>query len=120
MEEERSLSQQYSLTGKLVVAPRTKLKVKITTYAVTYKSTLKVQFSVQCYQSICFAYIPRWALYFCGGSGCLRFGSITAEDLFENEMDFNLSDGIITFIQDTELSYLGEVLEMNKQEVALQ
>ena len=118
--QERALSQQYSLTGRIKVPPKTKLKVKITTYAVTYKTSVKVEFSAPSTARINFSYKPAWSVYCCAGNPCRLYGHITAEDLFENQFEYNLSGGIVTFSEETNLSYIGEVLQMNKEEVPLQ
>jgi len=118
--KERSLSQQYSLTGRIKVPPKTKLNVKITTYAVTYKTSVKVEFSVSCAARIRFFYKPAWSVYFCAGTACRSTGHITAEDLFENQFEYNLSNGIVSFTEETDLSYIGEVLQMNKESTLLQ
>jgi len=118
--QERSLSQRYSLTGKIKVPPKTKLKVKITTYAVTYKTSVKVEFSVVSTARIRFFYKPAWSVYCCAGTACRTSGYITAEDLFENQFEYNLSGGTVSFTEETTLSYIGEVLQMNKEETRLQ
>jgi len=118
--QERSLSQRYSLTGKIKVPPKTKLKVKITTYAVTYKTSVKVEFSVESTARIRFYYKPAWSVYFCAGTACRTSGYITAEDLFENQFEYNLSGGTVSFTEQSDLSYIGEVLQMNKEEIRLQ
>jgi len=120
-EEERSLSQQYGVTGKMTVAPKSKIKVEITTYTVNYKIGVRALFSAPATASIPIYYkkgiISR--LLCCSGTDtfCRKTGFITAEELFQMENDYyNENDTTITFAKDTELSYLCETVEMHKEE----
>jgi len=121
-EEERSLSQQYSLTGKIKVPPKTKLTVTITTYAVNYKANLKAAFAVSMSNVIPFYYKSGLGKLCCAGIGptCRRVGYITAEELFQGQNEYNVDGGNITFSRETELSYLAETIEMYKVEQRLQ
>jgi len=124
-EEERSLSQQYGVTGKMTVAPKSKLKVEITTYTVNYKIGVQVRFFVHATTSIPIYYKCRLCALLCSGVGrngvgriCCKSGAITAEELFQMEDNYNNDDrtGMISFTKDAELSYLCEVIEMHKEE----
>ena len=121
-EEERSLSQQYSLTGKIKVPPNTKLIVTITTYAVNYKVNLNATFTSPVSNVLPFYYKSGLGKYCCGGIGptCRKAGFIDAEDLFQNENGFNVEGGTITFSREAKLSYLAEVIEMYKEMQPLQ
>jgi len=120
-QEERSLSQQYSMTGKIKVPPRTALTVTITTYAVTYKITIKAVFTTPTTNLIPFFYKSRCSKIFCAGSGptCRSFGFITAEELFRYETNFNVNGDEVIFTRETDLSYLGETIQMYKTEQPL-
>ena len=120
-QEERSLSQQYSLTGKIKVPPRTALTVTITTYAVTYKITINAVFTTPTINMIPFYYKSRCSKLFCAGTGptCRSTGFITAEELFGYETNFKVVGDEVTFTRETDLSYLGETIQMYKTEKPL-
>ena len=120
-QEERSLSQQYSLTGKIKVPPKTKLSVTITTYAVNYKANLKAVFAVPMSNVIPFYYKSGLGKLCCAGIGptCRKLGYITAEELFQGQNEYSVDGGNITFSRETELSYLAETIEMYKVEQPL-
>ena len=120
-QEERSLSQQYSMTSKLQVPPRTALTATITTYAVTYKVTINAVFSTPTHNWIPLYYKSRFSKLFCAGTGpaCRSNGFITAEELFQHETDFTVVKDDVTFTRETYLSYLGETIQMHKMEKPL-
>jgi len=120
-QEERSLSQQYSMTGKIKVPPRTALTVTITTYAVTYKITINTVFTTPTTNAIPFFYKSRCSKLFCAGTGptCRSSGFITAEELFRSEPNFKVAGDDVTFTRETDLSYLGETIQMYKTETPL-
>jgi len=120
-EEERSLSQQYGVTGEMMVAPKSKIKVEITMYIATVNYRLGVQalFSVPASASIPIYYKKGIGLLCCSGTGptCCKTGVITAEELFQMENNYyNENDTTIMFAKDKELSYLCETVEMHKEE----
>ena len=120
-QEEQSLSQQYSMTSDIEVPAKTALSVTITTYAVTYKATVNAVFTTPTTNKIPFFYKSRCAKLICSGSGptCRSFGFITAEELFQNEANFTVNGNEIVFTRETDLSYLGETLQMYKTEQPL-
>jgi len=120
-EEERSLSQQYSVTGKIKVPAKTKLTVTITTFAVNYKADLKAVFAVPISNVLPFFYKSGLGKLCCAGIGptCRKLGYITSEELFEGQNEYNVDGGTITFSRETELSYLAETIEMYKVEEAV-
>ena len=120
-EEERALSQTYGVTGKIDVPPKTKVAVTITTYAVTYKLNVKVEFSVPATSYIPFYYKNFLGRLCCAGAGptCRKFGHITAQELFKNEENFQDLGHTIQFMKDSELSYVAEAVEMCKKELPL-
>jgi len=120
-EEVHSLSQQYGVTEKMTVAPRSKIKVEITTYTVNYKIGVRVAFGVSATTFIPIYYKSRLGSLLCSGVGpaCRKFGFITAEELFQMEDNYNNNNDMISFIKDAELGYLCETIEMHKEESPL-
>ena len=120
-EEERSLAQKYGVTGTITVPPNSKLKVQIITYAVNYASAVKVAFTVPVTAVLRFYYKSGLSKLCCGGTGatCRKNGFVTAEELFQNEDEFNISGGYIYYTRETDLSYLGETVEMFKEQTSL-
>ena len=117
-QEDHSLSQHYSLTGKIKVPPKTKLTVTITTYAVNYKTNLKAAFVTPTSNVIQFYYKSGLGKLCCAGIGPRgrKLGYVTAEELFQGQNEYSVDGGSINFCQETELSYLAETVEMHKVE----
>ena len=120
-QEERSLSQQYGVTGDVKVPPKTAMTMKITTYSVTYKATINAEFTTSRTNMIPISYKSRFAKLFCIGdcSACRSTGFIAAEELFQYETNFNVNEKYVTFTRETDLSYLGETIQMYKTEKPL-
>ena len=120
-EEERSLSQGYGVVGKIEVPAKTKASVKITTYAVTYTTNVKIVISAPSTSYIPFYYKKYLGNLFCagGGSCCRKFGFVNARELFQNETEFQDLGHSVQFTRDSQLSYIGEVVEMYKEETPL-
>ena len=117
IETERSLSQSYGVKAtKITVPPNTKVTVRITTYAVTYELKVKVRFTVSSSSSIPIYYKKGLAKLCCPGVGptCRRFGFITARELFQDRQEFQDLGTHLEFTKDSELSYIGETVEMHK------
>ena len=120
--EERSLSQKYGVKGAIKVPKKSKLKVQIITYAVSYVLAVKVAFTIPMAAVIRFYYKSGLGKLLCAGNGaaCRKSGFVTAEELFRNEDEFNVNGGWIHFTRETDLSYLGETIEMFKELTPLQ
>lgn len=119
---EFSLSKTYGVSGEIEVPPRTKVTVTITTHAVTYKTYVKVVFTIPVTSAIEFHYKSQSKICCCGGGGnqIIRYGSITARELFQNENEFQEIGGCnLQFTKESELSYLSETAEMRKTETPL-
>ena len=115
--KERSLSQSYGVKAtQITVPPNHKVTVRITTYAVTYKLTVKSVFIIPSTSKIPFYYKKGLGKLFCPGAGptCRRFGTITAHELFQNQNEFQDHGSYMEFTKDAELSYIGEAVEMHK------
>lgn len=105
---EDSLSQGYEIVDTLKVPPNTTVKAKITTYAVTYEFTAVTRLSVDPKAHIRVCYYS----YNIFGGFWKTDGIITAEDLFTK--DGEKSEGNITIMHDSKVSYLGEEVEVHK------
>ena len=111
--QEESLSQGYEVVDRLKVPPRTKVKAKITTWAVTYESKTRTQLFVDADAYITVRYRTRFAQVL--GLACFTtIGRLTAQDLFGDEEDFQSTDEFVTFQRDGSISYLGEEVEITK------
>ena len=120
-ENEASLSKGYGVSGEIDVPPKTKVTVTIATYAVTYKLGVKVVFNVPVSALIQFYYTTP---YVCGcfyrTRQVIKIGYILAQELFQNENEFQLIGGTyVQFTRGTELSYLSETAEMRKEQTPL-
>ena len=118
--EERSLSQSYGVKATCItVPPKTKLTVRITTYVVTYKRKVKVVFSVPSTSRIPIYFRRNWLellfLKCLGSSRALRLEYIDGFDLFQNQNEFQDLGYCIQFSVDSELSYVGETVELYKE-----
>ena len=119
IERERELAQTYGVKAtEITVPPKTKVAVTITTYAVTYKLKVKVIISVPATSSIPFYYRRTGGLNCCGGGGRMR-GEITAAELFQDQNEFQDLGYCIQFRKESELSYVGETVELYKEETKL-
>ena len=115
--KERSLSQLYAVKAtQITVPPNTKVTVRITTYAVTYKLKVKALFTASPNSCIPFYYRKGLGKLICSGvgPGCRKFGFITARELFRYQSEFQDLYGCIEFTRDSEVSYIGETVEMHK------
>ena len=123
-ERERELSHLYGIKAtKVTVPPRTKVAVRITTYAVTYKVNVNVKVNIPITSFIPFYYRKSVSCLFCCcccGCGGQKFGYITAQELFPPDQKnvYNLGY-CIQFISQSVLSYVGETVELYKEEIKL-
>ena len=111
--------REYQVIHRIKVPPRTKVRAKIITWAVTYESKVHTKLTVDAQ-----AFIPirfrTWASILLGrllGGACTSIGMLTAEELFASEEAFKLEDGVITFERDGKISYLGEDVEIIKEKI---
>ena len=120
-EEERELAQTYGVTSKIAVPAKTKVKVRITTYAVTYKLKVKAMVSAPATSYIPFYYKRCLGNFCCAGAGPTfrKFGYITARELFERQDNFRDLGYCVQFTTESEVSYIGETAEMTKREESL-
>ena len=115
--EERALSQVYGVTGTIKVPPQKKAVVRITTYAVTYKLNVKAVISAPSTSRIQFYYTSSGC---CGLTSRRVPGYVTAREIFQNQNEFQDLGYYIQFTVYSQLSYIGEVAEMHKEEAPLQ
>ena len=121
-EEERMLSQTYGVkVGDLTVPRKTKVTVEIITYAVTYTLPVKAVISAPSNSYIPFYYKGWLGNLCCAGAGPTfrKFGYITALELFRSEDNFRDLGYCVQFTKASELSYIGETVEMYKKEKEL-
>lgn len=110
---QEALSQEYQVVDRLKVPPRTKVRAKIVTWAVTYESKTRIKLWIDAEAFISVRYRTRFAQIM--GGVCTSVGRITAEDLFVGEEEYKSEDGIVTFERDGQISYLGEEVEITKE-----
>ena len=115
--KEHALSQVYGVTGTIKVPPQKKTVVRITTYAVTYKLNVKSVISAPSTSRIPFYYRSSGC---CGLTSRRVLGYITARELFQNQNEFQDLGYYVQFTVQSQLSYVGEVAEMHKEETPLQ
>ena len=115
--QERSLAQSYGVKAtEITVPPKTKLTVRITTYVVTYKRRVKVVFSVPVTSRIPIYFRRYWLELLCiEWKRFRRLKYVDGFDLFQNQNEFQDLGYCIQFSVDSELSYVGETVELYKE-----
>ena len=106
-ENEETLSQKYGVVEKLKVAPEGKVKVVITTYAVTYELKSQTQIKVEADLVIPVRYKSPLL-------GCGTVGYLTSHDIFRDENPRNV-DGVLHIFKDSTISHIGEEVELIKE-----
>ena len=123
-EHTRSLSQVYGIDGDMQVPPQKFVKVRITTYAVSYSATaeLTAEMPNNAYLEVL---APRTDWKGLWGHACWRRKVyITAQDLLKAYTETNKpivvnpNTGIARIDFSTELRYLGEVTKIDKEKEA--
>ena len=114
-ETTRSLSQVYGFDGDLQVPPKTFVKVRITTYAVSYSA--KVQLLAEMPADATLEVLaPRTGFFNCCSN---RKVYITAEDFLrvytETSADPRFERGLVKMDFAADLRYLGEVTKVDKE-----
>lgn len=117
-EESQSLSQSYEIVEHLQVPPRTKVRALVKTYAVTHKARTVVLFRVDANAAIPVRYRSWFSRHFMGGLA-KKLGEITVTEIFRNESNVQVKDGILTFEREGSMSYLSEEVEVTKEEEKL-
>lgn len=115
--KEEALSQEYQVVDRLKVPPKTKVRAKITTYAITYESKTRTKLIVDAQAFIPIRFRTRFSQML--GGICTSVGRLTAEEIFVNEDNFKSEDGFVTFERDGKISYLGEEVEIIKEKESL-
>ena len=110
--KEETLSQEYQIIDRLKVPPKTKVRAKITTWAVTYQSKTLTEVSVDETVKLPIYYRTMFSRKL--GGILLSTGEITATEIFDTEEDFKCEEGTITFKRHGTVSYLGEEVEIEK------
>ena len=124
-ETTRSLSQVYGIDGKMDVPENKFVKVKITTYAVSYSAKAELIAEMPYYNTYLEVLAPRTDWKGLWGQACwCRKVYITAEDLLKvyTETPYpivvNRDTGIARVDFTSELLYLGEVTKIDKESEA--
>ena len=115
---DETLNQEYEILDGFKVPPMSKIKVTITTWAVTYESEVKTRLTVDSKTKIPIKYRTPLAQLL-GGFGTSN-GFLTAKELFCNECEFEDNGTNITFSRMSKMSYLGEEVEIIKDENRLE
>ena len=117
-EQTRTLSQEYGVDGAIPIPPKTFVKLKIKTYAVSYSAQVKITVKMPSEAKLQ-VLAPRAEICSCGGS---RMIWITAEDYlkaFLETRDDPQRDNdrkMLSYETTTTLQYLGEITEVHKQD----
>ena len=109
-----SLSRGYEIKDILKVPPKTKVKAKITTWAVTYESKVITEVTVDAKAYVTIYYRPMWSRVLFGGA-FKRKVRITAKELFCDELEYECKDDIVSFKRLGAISHLGEEVEIIKE-----
>uniref|UniRef100_A0A1X7UPM4 Uncharacterized protein n=1 Tax=Amphimedon queenslandica TaxID=400682 RepID=A0A1X7UPM4_AMPQE len=118
-EHTRTLSKEYGFDGGIPVPPKTFIKVKIKTYAVSYKADVHISVKMPMDAKLQ-VLAPRVDLCSCGGS---RMIWITAQDYLKAFMEraddpqHDVDHRLLSYKTDTTLQYLGEItkVEVHKE-----
>ena len=110
----QSISQGYEIVDKLMVPPKTKVKARITTWAVTYESKTVTEVTIDAKAFVKVRYRTRLSRNLVGGIFMKRV-KISAKELFRNEMDYKCEDDVVSFKREGVISHLGEEVEILKE-----
>ena len=108
-----SLAQGYEVIDTLMVPPKTKVKALITTWAVTYESTMVTEISVDAKAKLPIRYRTKLSRKL--GGVIVSKVMVTAKELFCGEWDYKCENEVVTFKRESKLSHLGEEVEIIKQ-----
>ena len=108
-----SLAQGYEVIDTLMVPPKTKVKALITTWAVTYESTMVTEISVDAKAKLPIRYRTKLSRKL--GGVIVSKVMVTAKELFRGEWDYKCENEVVTFKRESKLSHLGEEVEIIKQ-----
>lgn len=113
--EEENLSQGFVLTDVLKVPPRTRVRAEIKTHAVTFRLRTTTEYSIEADAVLAVLYRARWQRMLGGTSSstCVLW----AAEMFCNETNFRIEDGIVKFQRDGAITYIGEEVEIKKKYV---
>ncbi len=117
-ETEEALGQEFGIIEKLEILPKTKVKATITTWAITYESKTQVEVRVDREASIPVRF--RSPFQQAAGGICTSLGYVTAEEIFRaNGQEVHLETDTMWFLFDSAFSYLGEELEVLREQLPL-
>lgn len=98
----------------LKVPPKTKVKARVTTWAVTYESKTLTEITVDAKAYLSIRYRTVFSQNVFGGI-LVNTVKISAKELFRNELDYKCEDDVVTFKRRGAVSHLGEEVEIIKQ-----
>ena len=110
----RALSKEYGFDGGIPVPPNSFIRVKIKTYAVSYKADVHILVKMPV-DAILQVLAPRVEMCSCGGS---RMIWITAQDYLKafmeraDEPNYDPDHRLLSYETDTTLQYLGEITKV--------
>ena len=94
--KEGTPSQQFQVVDRLNVPPRTKMRAKIITLAVTYEAKTHSKLSIEADAFVPVRYHTRPSQKF--GGFCTKVGQVNAEDLFANEEKFESKNRVFSYV----------------------
>ena len=106
---EETLTQDFQLKGSVKVAPKSKVIVMISTWSVTYQADMITKVSSSTGNKIAVRYKILGGL-------CTKVGEISAADIFKHETNFETAGTQVYFDRKSTISYLGEEVEVIKNE----
>ena len=117
-EQTRTLSKEYGFDGGIPVPPKTFIKVKIKTYAVSYKADVHISVKMPMDAKLQ-VLAPSVGMCSCGGS---RMIWITAQEYLKAFMERaddpqrDEDHRLLSYETDTTLQYLGEITKVHKED----
>lgn len=113
-EETNSLAKGYTIEDTLLIPPKTKVNAIVTTWAVTHEAKVVTEITANANTKVEIRYRKWWSRKFFGGFFTSKV-TVTAKELFKDEMDYECKDDIITFKRNGAMSYVGENVEVIKE-----
>ena len=113
-ETSESLTKGYEINDVLKVPPKTKVKARVTTWAVTYESETLTEITIDAKAFVKVRYRTKFSRRFTGGV-LIKSVKITAKELFRNELGYKCEDDLVTFQRRGVISHIGEEVEILKE-----
>ena len=113
-ETSESLTKGYQINDVLKVPPKTKVKARVTTWAVTYESETLTEITIDAKAFVNVYYRTWFSRRFTGGVQ-IKSVKITAKELFRHELDYKCEDDLVTFKRKGVISHIGEEVDILKE-----